>query len=81
MGMASGKEKYRRKTAPGGPGEQKWNASKAVAAAHWQAGMAAAGLPPGPMTTAAYQSGMAAAQYRGGDAEKWERNLRDAISR
>lgn len=81
MGLASGKEKYRRKTAAGGIGEQKWNASKAVAASHWTAAMAAAGLPAGPLTQSAYQAGMSAAAYRGGDPDKWERNLREAMSR
>lgn len=81
MSVASGKEKYRRKTAAGGPGEAKFQASKGVAASHWVQSLTAAGIPPGPLSQAAYQSGMSAAQYRGGDPDKWERNLRDALSR
>lgn len=79
--LQSGMEKYRRKTAPGGPGEAKFNASKGTAVAHWREGLAAAGMPPGPISTAAYQSGMAAASYRGGDPQKWAERTREGISR
>lgn len=78
MSVATGKEKYARKTAAAA---DKWNAAKGRMVQNWQAGMAEAGLTPGPMTTAAYQAGISAAQYRGGNPDKWERNLRAAVSR
>ncbi len=81
MGVASGKEKYRRKTAPGGIGEAKYNASKGQATQNWSRGLAEAGQAPGPITTQAYQAGISNAQYRGGDADKWERNWRAGISK
>lgn len=78
MGIAEGKAKYARKTAQGA---DKWNASKGRMQQNWVEGMTRAGLAPGPMTTQSYAAGIQAAQYRGGDPEKWERNLRAAISR
>lgn len=81
MSFASGKEKYRRKTAPGGPGEAKFNASKGVATGHWTAALAAAGITPGPISTASYSAGMSASVYRGGDPDKWEQRTREGLSR
>lgn len=81
MGFAEGKQKYSRKTGPGGPGAAKFNASKGTATAHWVESLSKAGQAPGPVSTAAYQSGIASAQYRGGDPEKWERRTREGLSR
>ncbi len=78
--IAGGKAKYARKTGPGGAGAAKFNASKGRATANWVEGLSRAGITPGPLTQQAYQAGMAAAEYRGGDPEKWERNLRAALS-
>jgi len=81
MSIETGKAKYSRKMAPGGPGAAKYNASKGMMVARWQEGLRRAGVSPGPISTAAYQAGVASADFRGGDAEKWERNFRDGISR
>lgn len=77
----SAMEKYARKTAPGGPGEAKFNASKGQATQRWTEGLRAAGFAPGPITTQAYQAGMANAQYRGGDPNKWLRRTQEGMSR
>lgn len=79
--ITDGKAKYARKTAPGGTGEAKYNAAKGQMVSNWQKGLAAAGLPPGPLTTQAYQNGISNARYTGGDPNKWEANLRAAMSR
>jgi len=79
--IQSGQEKYARKTAPGGVGEAKYNANKANMVQNWVSGLQRAGITPGPMSTQAYQSGVANAQYRGGDPAKWARNLQAALSR
>ena len=78
--MASAREKYARKTAPGGPGEARYNAAKGRMVAGWQAGLQRFGITPGPISTQSYQAGVAAAQYRGGDPTKWEANLRAGLS-
>ncbi len=80
MSVATGKEKYARKTAPGGIGAAKYNAAKGSMPSEWAAGLAAAGVTPGPLSTQAYQQGISAAQYRGGDPDKWERNFRRGLS-
>lgn len=79
--IESGGQKYARKTAPGGPGEAKWNAAKGSMPARWVAGLQRAGITPGPISQQSYQSGIAAAQYRGGDPTKWATNLRESLSR
>lgn len=79
MGVTEGKAKYARKTGP--DGASKWNASKGRMQQNWSEGLARAGTPPGPQTTAAYAAGINAAQYRGGDPDKWERNFRAGIGR
>lgn len=81
MGIASGKDKYARNTGPGSAAAGKYDSAKATMVADWQAGLSAAGQAPGPLTTQAYQAGISAAQYKGGDPNKWERNYRRAISR
>lgn len=78
--MASAKEKYARKTSAGGPGAAKWNGAKGRMAGNWAAGMQRFGVTPGPISQQAYQAGIAAAQYRGGDPDKWEANFRAGIS-
>ncbi len=79
--MESAMAKYQRKTAPGGPGEQKYQAKKGQMVQNWQRGLAEAGMPPGPISTQAYQQGVAGAQYRGGNPQKWLENTRAGISR
>jgi len=78
--IASAREKYARKTAPGGPGEQKWNAKKGMMPGRWSAGLARFGINPGPLAMQSYQAGIAAAQYRGGDAAEWEDGMRRGLS-
>lgn len=79
--LESAQAKYARKTAPGGPGEAKWNSAKGRMVQNWARGLAEAGVTPGPIATQAYQSGIAAAQYRGGSPQKWLENFRAGISR
>lgn len=79
MGIESGKAKYARKT--GASGAAKYNAAKGTMPGRWAEGLRAAGVSPGPIATASYQAGVSAAQYRGGDPDKWERNFREGISR
>jgi hypothetical protein len=81
VSVASGREKYARKTGPGSAAAAKYDAAKGQMVANWQAGLSAAGAPPGPLTTQAYQAGISAAAYHGGDPAKWERNFRAAMSR
>ena len=66
MSIASGKEKYQRKAATA---KAKYDAAKASMPGDWAAGLSAAGVTPGPISTQAYQAGIAAAQYRAGDPE------------
>jgi len=79
--IESGAQKYARKTSPGGVGEAKWNASKGSMVTNWVEGLTRAGIAPGPISTQSYQQGLASAQYRGGDPNKWARNLRASLSR
>ncbi len=75
--LASAKEKYARKTAAGAA---KYNAAKPRMASNYASGMARfLGGPPAGHVVASYQAGINAAQYRGGDPDKWERNLRAAM--
>lgn len=76
--LASAKEKYIRKTANAAA---KWNAAKGRMSANYPAGIAKfLGSPPAGHVVAAYQAGINSAQYKGGDADKWERNLRAALT-
>ena len=71
--LASAREKYARKT--GTTGAANWNAAKGRMASNYAAGLAEfGGASPNPAVVAAYQAGINAAQYRGGDPSKWERN-------
>lgn len=75
--IASAKAKYARKTANAAA---KWNASKGRMAANWSSGMARfLGGAPNSIVTSNYQAGINNATYRGGDPDKWERNLRAAM--
>jgi hypothetical protein len=75
--IQSAKEKYARKTANAAA---KWNAAKGRMAGNYASGVAKfLGGPPAASVVSAYQSGIAAAQYTGGDPDKWERNLRAAM--
>ena len=78
--MESAQAKYARKTAPGGPGEARYNAAKGRMVQNWQAGLQRFGITPGPISTQSYQAGVASAQYRGGDPTKWANNLRAGLS-
>ena len=78
MGVAEGKAKYTRKMQTA---VAKYNAKKGQMAENWAAGLARAGVTPGPVHRAAYQAGIAAANFRGGDPDKWESNFRAGISR
>ncbi len=78
--IASAKAKYARKTGPGSPAVSKYNAAKGRMAANYSSGVARfLGASPRSEIVAAYQAGINAAQYRGGDPDKWERNLRAAM--
>lgn len=79
--MASAKQKYARRTGPGSPAVSKYNASKARMKGNYRAGMnRLLGTPVNPSVAAAYDQGIDAAEYRGGDADKWERNYRAAMT-
>lgn len=76
--LQSAKEKYARKTSAAGP---KWAAAKGRMSANYSSGIARfLGSAPAGHVVAAYQAGINAAQYRGGDPDKWERNLRAALT-
>lgn len=81
MSIESGKAKYARKLAAGGTAEAKYNAAKGNMVNNWVKGLSDAGVAPGPISTAAYRAGVSAAVFRGGNADKWERNFRQGISR
>lgn len=73
--IQSAREKYARKT--GAQGAAAWNAAKGRMVNNYSAGVARfLGGPPAGHIVQAYQAGIAAAQYRGGDPAKWEANLR-----
>lgn len=73
MGVASGKEKYRRKETSMA---EKYNASKGQMVNNWVQSLADGGVQVGPVTRQNYAAGVAAAQFRlpPGAADKWERN-------
>jgi len=75
--MASAQEKYARKTGPGSPAVQNYNAAKGRMVQNYGRGLAEflGGAPSGSVIQA-YQNGIAAAQYRGGDPGKWAVNFR-----
>ena len=79
--LASSKAKYARKTGPGSPAVAKWNNAKSRMGSNWREGMSRYfGTPVRADVAAAYDAGIAAAEYRGGDPDKWERNLRAAMT-
>lgn len=80
MSIATGKARYARKTGPGGIGAAKYDAAKARMPGAWVEGLREAGITPGPLSQQAYQQGISAAQYRGGNPDKWEANLRAGLS-
>ena len=70
--LQSAKEKYARKMQTAAAA---YNAAKGRMAANYSAGLAQfLGRPPAGHIVSAYQAGINAAQYRGGDPDKWERN-------
>jgi hypothetical protein len=62
---------------------QKWNAAKASMPQRWQQGLAEAGVNVGPLTTQAYQAGIANAQFSvpSNAPQKWQQNYMDGMSR
>lgn len=78
--LQSARQKYERKTGPGSPAIAKYNAAKGRMVQNWTQGMSRflGGAPSGAVTQS-YQAGIAAAEYRGGDGDKWERNLRASM--
>lgn len=70
--LQSAKEKYARRMAGAAAA---YNAAKGRASANYAAGVARfLGSQPAGHIVSAYQAGINAAQYRGGDPEKWARN-------
>jgi len=79
--MASAKEKYTRKTGPGSPAVAKYNNAKGRMVSNYSSGLTSfLGSPPAAHVVASYRAGIEAAAYRGGDPDKWERNLRAAMT-
>ncbi|MFW6172613.1 MAG: hypothetical protein ACOC5T_02610 [Elusimicrobiota bacterium] len=69
-------EKGRRKlSAKGEIMKSNWNAMKSIMKNHYSA------LPFGPNTTAAYNAGIDAAEYRTPDANKWAENWQAKVSK
>lgn len=76
--IQSAKEKYARKTANA---SGKWNAAKGRMKSNWSTEMSRfLGAPVSGTVAANYSAGIDAAQYKGGDADKWERNLRASMT-
>lgn len=72
--MASAQDKYARKMATAA---QAYNAAKGRMTANYQRGVSEfLGGPVAGHVVAAYQAGIAAAQYKGGDPQKWAANYR-----
>jgi len=79
--MASAQAKYARKTGPGSGAVAKYNAAKGRMVANYSSGVASfLGSAPAAHIVAAYRAGIEAADYRGGDADKWARNFRAAMT-
>lgn len=73
--MASAAEKYRRKTGPGSPAVANYNAAKGRMTQNYSSGLARfLGSAPAAHVVQSYQAGIAAANYTGGDPDKWQRN-------
>jgi hypothetical protein len=76
--IQSAKEKYARKTANAA---SKWNAAKGRMNSNYASGVARfLGSAPSATVVSNYSAGINAAQYTGGDPEKWERNYRAAMT-
>lgn len=74
--LASAREKYARKTGPGSPAVANYNAAKGRMTQNYSQGVARfLGSAPSASVVQSYQAGIAAAQYSGGDPDKWQRNL------
>lgn len=70
--ISESKAKYARKTAAGAA---KWNAAKGRMSQNYASGVARwLGQSPSGTVVSNFQAGIAAANYRGGDPDKWERN-------
>jgi hypothetical protein len=79
--MTSAKDKYSRKTGPGSPAVAKYNGAKGRMKTNWRAGMNGfLGQPVSGAVAAAYDAGVDAADYRGGDPDKWQRNYLAAMT-
>lgn len=82
--IGSAQAKWERKTQDAGG---KWKAGLAGAEGRWAAGLSAFGTPPGPMSSAAYSSGIASVsasdfqQSISGKGSKWAENFRRGIGR
>lgn len=75
--LQSAKEKYARRMTNAAAN---WNAAKPRMSSNWSQGMSAfLGGPVSSTRVSNYQNGINSAQYRGGDPDKWERNLRAAM--
>lgn len=73
--LQSAQAKYARKTGPGSSAVAAYNAAKGRMTSNYSAGVARfIGGAPAAHIVSAYQAGIAAAEYRGGDPEKWLRN-------
>lgn len=70
--MQTAREKYARKTANAAAA---YNAAKGRMVQNYTAGVARfIGASPAAHIVSNYQAGVQAAQYRGGDPDKWQRN-------
>ena len=71
--ISAAQEKYARKT--GTTGAANWNNAKGRMVNNYAKGVSEfIGGAVSPAVTASYQAGISAAQYRGGDANKWREN-------
>ena len=75
--IATAQAKYARKTGPGSSAVASYNAAKGRMTQNYSAGVARfLGGAPAAHIVSSYQAGIAAAEYRGGDPDKWARNYR-----
>jgi len=76
--LQSAKEKYARKTANAASA---WNSQKGNMPGRYAEGVARfLGSPPSQRVMANYAAGIQAAQYRGGDPERWAQGYARAMS-
>lgn len=82
--IAQGQSNWERKTQAAGA---RWKAGTQGAEDRWAAGLSEAGAPPGPLTRAAYSSGIGSVSADdfqrsiSGKGSKWAENFRRGISR